>query len=174
MGIGESKFMTKLKLKSFQETLGGGYCGPASLKIILDYYGMRKTENEIAKIMKRDKELGTRAEDFVRVAKKFNLKFIFKDNSNFSDINKYLKKGVPPIVNWFTRGREDYPDSAIADGHYSVVAGLDKNFIYLQDPEIGKIRKIKRDDFLKVWFDYEGRYISAKRLVIRRLIAIYK
>jgi len=27
-----------LPVKPFQETLHGGYCGPASLKIVLDYF----------------------------------------------------------------------------------------------------------------------------------------
>lgn len=77
-------------------------------------------------------------------------------------------------MNWFTRGRKDYSDSDIADGHYSVVAGLDNKFIYLQDPEIGKIRKLKRDDFRKVWFDFKGEYIKANELIIRQMIAVYK
>jgi len=166
--------MIKLKLKPFQETLHGGFCGPASLKIVLNYYGIRKSEKELARIMKRYKEIGTSAESFGLAAKKLKLKIFVKNNSSFSDINKWLERGVPPIVNWFTRGRADYPDSAVADGHYSVVTGLDKNFIYLQDPEIGKIRKLKRDDFLKVWFDFEGKYISRKGLIIRSLIAIKK
>ena len=73
-----------------------------------------------------------------------------------------------------TRGRADYADSAIADGHYSVVAGLDEKYIYLQDPEIGKIRKLKKDDFLTVWFDFAGKYIKANELIIRQIIVIYR
>ena len=33
-----------LKIKSFQETLNAGMCGPASLKIVFDYYGVKKGE----------------------------------------------------------------------------------------------------------------------------------
>jgi ABC-type bacteriocin/lantibiotic exporter with double-glycine peptidase domain len=166
--------MKKLKVKHFQETLYGSFCGPATLKMILDFYGIHETEKNLAMIMKKDKEVGTEARDFLRAAKKFNLRFYMKDRASFSDIEKWLKKGVPPIVDWFTRGRTDYSDADIADGHYSVVAGLDKNFIYLQDPEIGKMRKLKRDDFLKVWFDFDGKYISSKSLFIRRLMVVYK
>lgn len=76
-------------------------------------------------------------------------------------------------MNWFTRGRSDYPDSAVADGHYSVVAGLDEDYIYLQDPEIGDIRKFTRDDFMRVWFDFIGETIQPNELIIRQLIAIH-
>lgn len=80
---------------------------------------------------------------------------------------------MPVIVDWFTRGRQDYTDSEVADGHYSVVIGLDDEHIYLQDPEIGGERKIKRDDFMKVWFDFTGHQIEANELIVRQLIAIY-
>ena len=62
----------------------------------------------------------------------------------------------------------------MADGHYSVVVGLDDNFIYLQDPETGGLREISRDDFVKVWFDFSGEYIKADELIVRQLIAIYR
>lgn len=52
--------------------------------------------------------------------------------------------------------------------------GLDDKFIYLQDPEIGKIRKIKRSDFMRVWFDFKGEYLKPNELIVRQLIAVYK
>jgi hypothetical protein len=58
------------------------------------------------------------------------LKAKIKNNSSFKDIETWLKKEVPVIVDWFTRGRTDYGDSSVADGHYSVVMGLDDDFIY--------------------------------------------
>lgn len=164
-----------LKLKSFQESLNGGYCGPASLKMVLDYYGIKKSESDLARLCRAYKTNGVEAEDIERAAEGLGLKAVIKNKANFSDIQKYLDKGVPVIVDWFTGGRNDYPDSEVADGHYSVVVGLDKKHIYLQDPEIGRIRKIERNDFLKVWFDFKGDYMkSPKDLVLRTIIAIKK
>ena len=163
-----------LKLKPFQETLNAGMCGPASLKIVLQYYGIDIGEKELARMTKWDKDLGIDDKEIESAAKSLGFKIKIKNNSSFEDIEKWLDKKVPVIVNWFTRGRCDYTDSDIADGHYSVVAGLDNKFIYLQDPEIGKIRKLERDDFMKVWFDFTGKYIKANELIIRQIIAIYK
>lgn len=162
-----------INIKPFQETLHMSMCGPASLKIVLGYYGIDKSEKELAKMLNWNKEMGINDEDTIRVAKKLGFKVVMKKNSDFSDLEGWLDKKVPVIVDWFTRGRSDYPDSEIADGHYSVVAGLDDKYIYLQDPEIGKIRKLKREDFLKVWFDFPGEYIKANELDIRLCIAIY-
>jgi predicted double-glycine peptidase len=81
---------------------------------------------------------------------------------------------VPVIVNWFTRGRSDYGDEETPDGHYSVVVGLDGDHIYLQDPEIGSLRIIEREDFLRVWFDFKPAYITSwDDIILRQLIAIY-
>ena len=76
-------------------------------------------------------------------------------------------------MDWFTRGHTDYPLSAVPDGHYSIVIGLDARFIYLQDPEIGKLRKLTRNDFFRVWFDYSGEFLASPRqMIIRQLIAV--
>lgn len=163
-----------LDVKPFQETLRADMCGPASLKIVLDFYGLNKTEKKLAEIAGFKKGLGIDDEGIKRTAESLGFMVEIKDESTFDDIEEWIKKGVPVIVDWFTRGRNDYPESETADGHYSVVAGLDDEFIYLQDPEIGKIRKIKRDDFLRVWFDFKGEYLKPDELIIRQVIAIYK
>ena len=163
-----------LKIKPFQETLNASMCGPASLKIVLKYYNTEVTEKELAQLTGVSSGLGTDDKGLARAAKHFGFEVKIKNNSNFKDIEKWLDKKVPVIVDWFTRGRKDYSDSDIADGHYSVIAGLDDKFIYLQDPEIGKIRKLERDDFMAVWFDFTGEYIKPNELIIRQIIAIYK
>lgn len=162
-----------LPIKLFQETLGAGMCGPASLKIVLGYFGLEKSENELAKLCEVKKDLGTDDRGIKRAAESLGFKVKIKNGSNFKDIEKWLDKKIPVIVNWFTRGRKDYDDDAVSDGHYSVVCGLDDEDIYLQDPEIGDIRKISRDDFLTVWFDFRGKHIRPKDLIIRQVIAVY-
>lgn len=161
-----------LPVKAFRET--PSMCGPASLKMVFDYYGIKKSEKEIAVMAGTTKELGTKAESMKLVAESMGFKVEIKDHSTFEDIQHWLNKKVPVIVDWFTRGRVDYDDSEVADGHYSVVTGLDNEYIYLQDPELGSLRKIKRQDFMTVWFDFKGKYITPKELIIGQIIAIYK
>lgn len=142
-----------LKIKPFQETL---------------------SEKELAKLSKTSVKLGTNEQGIMRAAKQFGFKVKAKNKSTFKDIEKYLNDSIPVIVNWFSRGRSDYSDSCVPDGHYSVVCGIDDRYIYLQDPEIGRIRKIERGDFMTVWFDFTGKRVKPNELVIRQLIAIYK
>ena len=166
--------MQILKIKPFQETLHADMCGPASLKIVLGYYGIEKTEKELAEMSGWKKDLGVNDKGIKKATEKLGFKVVIKNNSNFKEIQKWLDREVPVIVDWFTKGRSDYSDSETADGHYSVVAGLDNSFIYIQDPEIGKLRKIKLSDFIKVWFDFKGEFIKPRELIVRQIIAIYK
>jgi len=164
-----------LPIQPFQETLHANMCGPAALKMILAYYNLDKGEAELAKLCDTTDDLGTDDQGLKKAAESFDLKVEIKNNSSFEDIQKWLDKDVPVIVNWFTRGRNDYPDSEVADGHYSVVVGLDDEYIYIQDPEIGDMRKIEREDFMRVWFDFTDEYIKSwDEIIIRQLIAIYK
>lgn len=149
-------------------------CGPASLKIVLEYYGVEKTEQELAKLCGVKNDLGINDQGLKNAAEQFGFTVEVKNESTFDDIEQWLDKNVPVIVNWFTRGRTDYSDSDVADGHYSVVSGLDDDFISLQDPEIGSMRKLAREDFMAVWFDFTGKYIKPDELVIRQSIAIYR
>jgi len=163
-----------LKIKSFQETLNVGMCGPASLKIVLDYYGIEKSEKELAKLCGTKNNLGTDDKGLKRAVERLGFKVKIKNNSSFKEIERWLEKDVPVIVNWFTRGRTDYTDSDVADGHYSVGCGIDDKNIYLQDPETGNMRKIDKNDFLTVWFDFAGKYIKPNELIIRQIIAVYR
>ena len=163
-----------LPVKPFQETLFKSMCGPASLKMVFNYYGIEKSEEEIARLAGTTEDLGTDEESIKKVAESLGFKVEIKNESSFEDIQNYLNKKIPVIVNWLTRGRIDYDDSQVPDGHYSVAVGLDDEFIYLQDPEIGKLRKIERDDFMKVWFDFKGKYIKPDELIIRQIIIIHQ
>lgn len=164
-----------LPIKPFQETLHVGICGPASLKMVLAYYGVECSEGDLAKLCRTDPDLGTSDQDIKKVAESLGFIVEIKNNSTFEDIQAWLAKKVPVIVNWFTRGRTDYSEEDVPDGHLSIVVGLDDEYIYLQDPEIGKLRKIARDDFMKVWFDFTGEYINSwDEMIIRQLIAVYK
>ncbi len=164
-----------LDVQPFQETLNASMCGPASLKMVLDYYGVEKSEEELAKLCNTDPKLGTSAEQIKQVAENLGFTVEINNNSTLNDIEQWIDKKVPVIVNWFTRGRVDYSESEVPDGHLSVVVGLDEENIYLQDPEIGKLRTIFRDDFMRVWFDFTKERINSwDEMIVRQLIAIFK
>jgi predicted double-glycine peptidase len=153
-----------LKVKPFRQKTG--FCGPASLKMVLDYFGVRKTENYLARLSGATKNLGATGKNLLRAAQKLGLKGFIMDFSKISDVRKYvLKKRIPVIVDWFSQD----------EGHYSVAVKIDRKNIYLQDPELGRIRKLDLETFKRVWFDFSGNFLKSKNdIIIRRMIVIYK
>jgi ABC-type bacteriocin/lantibiotic exporter with double-glycine peptidase domain len=152
------------KIKPYRQRQPG-FCGPASLKMILDFYGIEKSEAEIGKICRVREKGGMGILGFKRAAEKFGFKFLSKDKANFADISGFLQKNIPVIVDWFSGD----------DGHYSVAVRLDKKNIYLADPEFREIKKMPKDIFQRVWFDFPGPYLKNKKdLIIRRMIVFYK
>ena len=151
-----------LKIKPFKQS--ASFCGPASLKMVLEYFGIKKTEKEIAKLCGATKEKGVGAAGLLEAARKLGLKGFVKDFSEIEDLKKYvLKKKIPVIVDWFQGG----------DGHYSVGVGIDRKNIWLQDPEIGKIKKLDLETFKRVWFDFPGNFLKSKnQIIIRRMVVV--
>ncbi len=151
-----------LKVAPFQET--PGWCGPVSLKMVLAYYGLRKSERELARLAGATRSQGVEAPALEKVARRLGFAARIKDRATLADIKKYLNKGIPVIVDWFSHD----------DGHYSVVVGLTKDTIYLQDPEIGRIRTMDTKIFKRVWFDFPGDILRSKSAVIlQRMLVVY-
>lgn len=163
-----------LNTPHFQETLNAAMCGPAALKIVLDYFDTPMTEKELAKLCGTKKGFGTTGKQMVAAAKLLGFKAIEKRNASFKDIERCLRRGVPPIVNWFTPGRwEAVKKGAVPDGHNSVVCGLTRTHIVLEDPELGTRRRIEKKEFMRVWFDFDVDVPKKQSdLIIRRLIII--
>lgn len=164
-----------LPVKPFQETLGGSFCGPAVMKMVLDFYGIQKTESELATLSNKDEILGISDKDIKRVLEGEGLKVEIKNFASFDHIQVALDKKAPVIVDWMTRGRADYDEDDLAEGHYSVVIGLDEENIYIQDPEVGRVRRFLKKDFIRVWFDFSSDHIEKwEDMIIRQMIAVYK
>jgi len=163
----------RISTKSFQEPLNGGYCGPSSLKIILEYYGVEADLNEISRLCHLHPALGISDRDIGRAADHYGFSVYIKNFATLADITRWLSRDVPVIVNWITAGRPECRDSAVPDGHYSVVCAITPTHIVLEDPEIGRKRRIKKDDFERVWFDFRGSRIETWRdMIIRQIIVI--
>ena len=149
-----------IKLKAFLQT--PGLCGPASLKMVFDYYGVSVSERKIAKVAGATREKGTTKEGLIKAAKHFGFKVFLKENSTFYDLRYFVKKKIPVIVDWFL---ED-------EGHYSVVVGLNRKNITLMDPTLKRERKISTEKFLRIWFDFPGKFIKKPKDLILRLMLV--
>ena len=92
-------------------------------------------------------------------------KAIYKQNSSIKEIKHYLSKKIPVIVDWF---------SPTALGHYSVVVGLDRKNLIYADPQFGRIKKMKVDQFENRWFeldDYPPK--NQAKFALREIVVVF-
>lgn len=149
-------------------------CGPAVCKMILDYYGIKETESNLATLCGHTFEEGCTNEDMERVLKLFGLQVESKCFGTFEDIKYWLDKGVPVMVDWFSSGVNfgllDSPN-----GHASIIIGLGTSYVYIMDPECGGIRQMRREDFMRCWFDWTTPTITSwEDMKIRYMMVAYK
>lgn len=143
------------------------------MKMIMDYYGIVNPERHWAKLIankidkktgKIDTYYGFTEDKMINTAKSLGFKGLVKQHSSINELKKYIKKGIPVIVNWF---------SFKEAGHCSVVVGFDKDKILLADPHFGEIKKHEIENFKDRWFDFIGPP-SKKNLALREIIVIHR
>jgi ABC-type bacteriocin/lantibiotic exporter with double-glycine peptidase domain len=146
------------KVKVFKQSRG--YCGPASLKILLSHYGIRMSEGHLARLTNASREKGTRVEGLVSALRSLGFKAEYQDNCSMPVLERELSQR-PAIVNWFLGD----------EGHYSVVIGYNRREIIYADPFFGEIKRMPKKRFLAKWFDYNGEVPKDQSdFILRRMI----
>jgi ABC-type bacteriocin/lantibiotic exporter with double-glycine peptidase domain len=147
-------------------------CGPTSLRIVLAYFGRTVPEKAIARACRSSDRTGTTGQKMIRGAQRLGFPARIIDGANLQIIQRLLAKNTPVIVDWMSAIARRPAGNVLPCGHYSVVCGLDRRHIVLQDPAVGRRRHIVRQDFLNLWFDFVGVRPSRQDLIIRRLIVV--
>ncbi len=126
-----------------------GLCGPASLKILLSYFGKTFSEEEIAKLGQATLEQGTEHEGMISTIKELNGFVFVKENGTIEELEYFVKKEkLPVIIGWFSEDED----------HYSVVVNVtDKNIILCDPQEKEPTRWLDRAIFSRIWFDFIGK-----------------
>lgn len=144
-------------------------CGPAVIKMVLSYYGIDATEDEICKRCGHTYELGCDDKGMKAAVESYGLAAEIYNECTLEDLEYWTKHHIPVIVDFFTSQVYTTPN-----GHSGIVVEVDRETVYLLDPEIAQVRNIPRNDFLRAWFDWRSPYISSwDDMVIRQMIVVY-
>ncbi len=140
-------------------------CGASALQSVLSYWGKDLEEQELMQLLHTSPQTGTYVGDIVRVARELGFTAEVKENLTLGDLQAAVEKGMPVIVcgqAW--RSREDSDTSAQEDwedGHYIVVLGMDKKFVYYQDPFIKRGKGfVSHRLFEQSWHNVRGKTSS--------------
>jgi ABC-type bacteriocin/lantibiotic exporter with double-glycine peptidase domain len=142
-------------------------CGPASIKMVVNYFNLPISLNKIDKISGYKKKDGLYNKDLIKTLKVLGLKTKVKINSTWDDLIRFNKPNNVIIVTWMLRGYI---------GHFSVVEKVTAKDICLAEPESGKIIRLNKMVFLRLWFDFEPKWYPQKNtdIILRQMVVVSK
>ncbi len=133
-------------------------CGPASIRSLFYYYGISVSEQELIQYGEISEE-GTDFATMRKLANEYGFSFWSTYMGTIEDIKKWLNKKIPVLVCYQLGNPSGF------NGHYSVVFGVDDNYIWLSDPsnydegagkKFTENRKMTIKKFMKHWFEYDN------------------
>ncbi len=141
-----------------------GYeCGVACVQTILGTRGIKSNRLSLKKNLGTNRRYGTLSENIKSLLKSNELKVREKFKANLTDIEAELKRGKLCMVAYQAWGAKKYY-AKLQSGHYSVVFGIEKDYLWLADPFVkgervryrSGVRKIRRETFESRWKDEDG------------------
>ncbi len=136
-------------------------CGPTAMRMVLAALGIKKSEKELAKLMRTSKLYGTPNRRLPKLVERLKLDHATVRKGNIEEIKKFIKEGYLIIVGYYSKLEKG--------GHFAVVKKIGKNYIHLLDPKLGPNLKYSHNYFLKIWhndpkgIDREDRWFFAVR-----------
>lgn len=118
-------------------------CGAASMRMVLESLGIKKTEKQIANLLKTNKLSGTRTAQFPKIAEKYKFDYrIERNDTPLRLLKRAIRDGFVTIVNYMlpTQGE-----------HYAVISKIGREYIYLHDPWVGPDTKYPLKTFMRIW-----------------------
>jgi len=136
-------------------SMGKYYCGPTSLGMIMQYYGVDKATKTLANLCGTGTN-GTGYNEMVSVAKKLGFSGSYVATGKSVDFLKSATDaGKPVLVHVDTQGY--WP------GHYMVVTGVHDGRVYLNDPWRGGARSYTIAQFNAQWASRNNRVVMIQR-----------
>ncbi|MEK6918735.1 MAG: C39 family peptidase [Nanoarchaeota archaeon] len=141
--VKEKKVLRKILKVPYDKQKTDYTCGPASLKMILEFFGIKKPEIILAHQAHTKKKTGTTHEQMINLVRREGLYCYVHNQSNINTIKHFITAGLPVIISF--KNPED------KEGHYAVAIGYNKGIIILNDPWNGKNFKIDDKVLKKFW-----------------------
>jgi predicted double-glycine peptidase len=136
-------------------------CGASALQAVLSYWGKDVDEAELMELMHTNPEVGTNPEDIIRGARSLGFNAELKEHLSLDEVERRTANGDPMIaLGQVWRSHKDGA-SSVADewdnGHYIVVLGVDKDYVYFQDPYVRMSKAfVPRKSFEEHWHQAMG------------------
>ena len=104
-------------------------CGPASLRMVLEYFGRSVTEEELSPLLGTNDVMGTERDRMSEIIKTHELVPYERTDATLDDVKHLLSHAMPVIVRFLEQEQNS--------DHYGVVTGLNDTHITINDPWSG-------------------------------------
>ena len=133
-------------------------CGPASVSMVLAYYGQAVSQATAQAALRAPKEWGMLPGAVPPYVNGFDLEARILDHGTADDLKALLKRGVPVIVAQWLTEQQPIP-------HYRVVIGYDdtQEEFFVNDGVLGFGKAIGYQDFDSLWDVYNNLYLPIYR-----------
>jgi len=130
-------------------------CLAASLRMVLDYYGIKENEKTL-RIKSKTKFFGTQPLHVVDCAKSYGLD-AYVSSLTFNKLRQLISENIPVITNILKFADDEFYV------HSVVVYRIEKNLVYLLDPEDGE-KRLNSDLFERLWQNNDYTAIVIEKL----------
>jgi predicted double-glycine peptidase len=132
--------MSQFRLLNRSRQITDYSCGASALRAVLSYWGRDIDEAQLMALLHTNSEVGTFPENIASGARSLGFDAKVIENLTLDQVERLTADGVPVIALaqvWLSEREPGRPLEEIWDnGHYIVVLGVDKNYVYFQDPFI--------------------------------------
>jgi len=135
-------------------------CGLASARMVLEALGIKRSEKQLARLLKTNTRVGTHFKYFTQLAERYHLDYIVGRNATIDDLEKALDERYLVIAGHYL------PLPVEPDEHYSVILSIDRDYVYTHDPWCGPNQKRSRAFFRKWWEKHISKYEKEKGFFI--------
>lgn len=124
----------------------------------LRFFGIRDIDEKGLSIeLKTNPETGVESDRMERVAKNYGVTAKYESRLDLTRLESYLKNKKVAILDYQAwRTPEEAQDSwkdTWTSGHYAVLQAMDNTHLWLMDPWLGRVIKLRRKAFLERWHD---------------------
>lgn len=117
-------------------------CFATCVKMVLEYYSIKKSERDLRVLLKTTPSFGTLWIEAQKNIRKIGFELVWKKFWNLEELNSLIKQSIPVIVG--VKSKSD-------DNHAVVLVNISENYVTLVDPEYGESVSMDKTNFLELW-----------------------
>ena len=153
--------MSQFRLLNRSRQITDYSCGASALRAVLSYWGREVDEAQLMELLHTNSEIGTNPEDIASGARSLGFDAEVIENLTLDQVERFTADGNPVIALaqvWRSDRDADRPvEDEWDSGHYVVVLGVDRDYVYFQDPFIHMSKAfLPRKTFEDHWHQVMG------------------